>query len=317
MLPAPPRYVPLDKGIYEVAPGLFPLGHDFNQGDYDKYVFQIDGEFSRFRENFEACRDENKTKYFCVQNLPETVKQKAVKFFCEQLSKEWPQYFKYQTTSNGTELQCLITQETLRFNKQFDLFPNEKYQSSLEALRGQIQEDFAITVDDGIQDRLSLLHVCCPTHWAPEQKLGKNFFDVHAIVPGFEKMGKASRSLVHAMIHKGPYVRFVWSFVTDKNLNHHPIAPAGEDPVKWKGRSFNENSSMPFYLRVERQVTFGLPDVNAAMFFIRVSFVDATAIKANEVWRKKLITSLESMSPESRRYKGVEPCFSELIRWLT
>jgi dimethylamine monooxygenase subunit A len=321
MLPKPACYVPLDKGIYEVAPGLFSLGHDFGQGDVDSKVFQIDSEFSRFRTNVEACRKENLSKYYCVHNLPKNIEQRAVRFFCEQLAVEWPQFFKHIKTAHGSRLECAITGESLSFNSDYELASASKYVSGyvsgLDALRSQVQEDFAITVDTGSSDYLGMLHVCCPTHWAPEQKVGKTFFDVHAIVPGIEKMAKASRSLVNAMIHKGPYVRFVWSFVTDKNLNHHPVPPKGEDPAKWKGRSFHQTAAMPFYLRVERQITFGLPEVNAGLFFIRVSFVDGTAIKANEIWRKKLITSLESMSPESRRYKGVEPCFSELIDWLT
>lgn len=118
------------------------------------------------------------------------------------------------------------------------------------------------------------------------------------------------------MITKGPFVRFVWSFVTDTRLNHHIIAPEGIDQDEWKGRSFNIESPEPFYFRMERQVTYGFPEIQASLFTIRLHFIPGSEIKADEKMRTQLLSALYSMTPESRVYKGVAHCFEPLTQYL-
>jgi hypothetical protein len=315
-LPSPAQYIPLEKGVYEVAPGLYPLGYDFGHGAFDSKVIQLDQDYPRYRENKLECRRENLAKYYCRSELAPSVEQRVVEFLLARLTQEWPEFFQITNAANTRVLSCTLTGEKLEFSNDGVLLGKSQYRDAIDALVSQLQEDLAIVSEDGARDWLSLLHVCGPSHWAPSQKVGLNFDATHAPIPGVEKMARASRALVQAMIHKGPYVRFVWSFVTDQQINHHPEAPEGKDPLVWRGRAFQGELSTPFYLRVERQVTFGLPDVNAAMFFIRVSFVDDNQIKAHPEWRRKLVTSLESMSAASRKYKGVDQCFDELVDWL-
>src|SRR5206468_2092864 len=100
------------------------------------------------------------------------------------------------------------------------------------------------------------------------------FFEIHRPVPGIDKVNQAARSYIEAAIGKGPYVRFVWGFATDRRLNHHPEPPPGMSPESWRGRTFDAGSPSPFLLRIERQQLWGLPAVRAAVFLIRVSFVD-------------------------------------------
>ena len=75
------RYFPIDKGIYEVSPGLRPLGTDLGFGNSDKNIFQIDEGFSSARENKLACRAENLDKYFIQKNLSIEKKQHLAFFF--------------------------------------------------------------------------------------------------------------------------------------------------------------------------------------------------------------------------------------------
>jgi dimethylamine monooxygenase subunit A len=196
--------------------------------------------------------------------------------------------------------------------------PPAPYLNAYDALMHQLQEDGAlVSVREG-HDRLSALHVCLPSHWDPRTKLGRDFTEVHVPVPGADRMSRAHKGIVDAMVYKGPFVRFVWSFVTDTRLNHHPEPPRGEDAAAWKGRTFDDSdpARSPFHLRVERQTILGLPEPAASMFFIRLSFVDGATIRENPVWRANLVGALKSMSPESRVYKGVAPCFDRLIAWL-
>lgn len=318
-LPQPSRYFPLEKGIYEVAPGLRPLGSDFGNGEADKRIFQLDAEFHRYRENKIANREERLGKYYCTSEYPDSVAAGINNFLAQRLAQEYPQYFSW----DGECFSAQLTNEKLYFSRA-GVFLRAKttisppYASGLDALASQVQEDIAIVCADTTRDWLAALHLSSPSHWAAEDKIGKDFFAIHAPIPGSEKMNRSARALVEAMIHKGPYVRFVWGFATDRRLNHHPVAPSGQDELAWQGRSFFQpaDGSTPFVLRVERQTLWGFPALNAALFGIRVYFIDGCEIRQNPEERELLSAALRSMTPESLRYKGLSECLPDVLRWL-
>jgi len=328
-LPKPAKYFPLEKGIYEVAPGLRALGFDFGNDKLDKNVFQLDSDFQKYRENKILCRNERLSKYYCVADFSQEKRKVLSQFLLSQFIKEYPEYFYLELHPINTILHCKLTDEVLIFNSEFILIETiyskknvlskfEPYLDAFDALCSQVQEDIAILSRKNKLDWLSALHLCAPSHWAAEDKIGKNFISVHAPVPHIEKLNSISPGIIEAMINKGPYVRFVWSFVTDKRLNHHPIAPAGHDSVKWKGRSFQlDNNEAPFHLRIERQVIYSFPPIESSLFGIRVSFISGNEIRENQKKRELLKSSLLSMSEASKVYKGVHHCFDELIQWLS
>jgi hypothetical protein len=78
---------------------------------------------------------------------------------------------------------------------------------------------------------------------------------------------------------------------------------------------FDPNTDPPFFFRVERQVLWGLPDVGAAVFAIRVYHLAATTLTLQE--RALLGAALAGMSEDSRRYKGLASGRAEqVIAWL-
>jgi hypothetical protein len=94
---------------------------------------------------------------------------------------------------------------------------------------------------------------------------------------------------------------------SDNHFNHHPSRPAG--------RNFRDAET--FWVRWERQITVGLPSVHAAIFIIRVGFCSATEVFADDTRRQTLMAALESMSPATRRYKGLGgPAFGDLMKLL-
>lgn len=323
-LPSSPLYFPIDRAIYEVAPGLKPLGFNFGFGNYDSCAFQICSDFAQYRENKLACRQERLTKYYLTHELsPERICH-ITRFISERLVHESPQIFELQKQSSGHMLICKHTGDQMAFDENWQLLKFSSPQNiepavtdSLDALALQIQEDIAITCRTPEKtDYLGLLHLCSPSHWAAEDKIGKSFFQVHKPIPGIERINKAAENMVEAMINKGPFVRFIWSFVTDKRLNHHTVAPSGWDAAKWKGRSFDASQKEAFYFRVERQVVYGMPEIEASLFTIRIAFVNGTDVKNSPERREQLLGALNSMTPESRQYKGVASCFNELTSWL-
>jgi dimethylamine monooxygenase subunit A len=313
----PPTYFPIDRGLYEVAPGLKNLGHDFGNGEIDSKVFQIDSDFQLYRENKLKCRAERLSKYYVTQELSTEKEVYLTEFIVQKLVQEYPTLFKLEQN----KLHCIHTKDILTFSDNWQLidFKSNETTSShaLDALALQIQEDLALTTRRADKtDYISLLHLCSPSHWAAEDKIGNSFFETHKNIPGIDKINRVAQNMVEAMINKGPFVRFIWSFVTDTRLNHHTVAPEGVDSIKWKGRSFNKTQEVPFSFRVERQVIYGLPQIESSLFTIRISFINGAQIKNNSNWRNQLIAALNSMTPESRVYKGVADCFEDLVSWL-
>jgi dimethylamine monooxygenase subunit A len=317
-----PIYFPIEKPIYEVGPGLKLFGVDLGQGEHDKKLFQIAEGFPEQRKNKIDARKENLKKYITSFQLETPVNQHICEFMVNKLAADYPTAFIWSHLKKS--LICHHTQEQIFFDENWNLIQfitphnfQPAVSDALDALLLQVPEDIAILKrkPDG-DDYLAYLNLCSPSHWAASDKIGKNFYKVHEPVASAEKLLKAAPHFVDAMIKRGPFVRFVWSFVTDTRLNHHPEAPPQWDAKLWKGRSFDSAKANPFYFRVERQTVWGFPSLEASLFAIRISFLTGESIKNNPTQRDLLIGALLSMTPESRVYKGVADCFDELIDYL-
>lgn len=300
-----PVYFPISNGLYEVALSLRPLGFDFGNPEYDQKIFHYYSNSADYFQNKSNCLNERKEKYVTKFNLSSERREALIQFLVERLLTEHPTLF--SRNENQFHFSML--------NKTLDLKQSDR-QSLLDELCMLVQEDVALVCREGNNDFISYLHLCSPSHWAAEDKIGKNFFEVHVPIPGIEKINAKADRIIEMMINKGPFIRFIWSFVTDTRLNHHPIAPNGIDPVDWKGRSFNKDAEVPFQLRIERQVVYGIPELDASVFTIGVNFIPGDVVKNNPHYRDQLKSALLSMSPESRVYKGVAHCFDDLMAYL-
>jgi hypothetical protein len=308
-LDAPATYFPITRGLYEVSPGLKLLGADFGNGVMDRRVFQIDANFPRFRQSKLACRQDRLEKYFQQSDLSPEAERALVEWLIDRLTTEYPDIF----SVDGCQLLCRHTNESIALN---DSNTASGYRSAFDALANQVAEDICLMRRDGSRNWLAAAHVCSPGHWSAEEKIGKPFTAIHDPVPGIGAINQKAHHFVEMMIHRGPFVRFAWGFGTDDRLNHHPKPPDGVDADDWRGRAFDPNDPK-FFLRVERQVTWGLPAVNAAAFVIRVSHLPGEQIRSNPLERNQLISALKSMTPESRLYKGIDGSMDAILDWLS
>lgn len=302
---------PLEIDLYEVAPSLKLL-------EKTSCHFNIDQEWHKARQNKIEGMKEKPSKYVLRHNFdPDHELLIALKIL-DLLKAENPDYFQ---SGQSQELFCNLSKEHFKWNElgkiTFSSTPSYIGASLLDALMGQVSEDLAVVRKHQEQDYLSYLNVFSPSHWAPEHKIGQSFFAVHDVIPNSKKLTQVSNRVVEAMIHRGPFERSVWSFVTDERLNHHPEPPAGMDPTLWKGRSFDLQKKEPFILRVERQTTLGMPEIDSALFTIRIGFIPGSKVKANATWRHRLIGQIRSMDERSKEYKGVLHCHQELIEYLS
>ncbi len=285
----PAQYSPWLAGEYDVSPRLKGLGFDFGNADLDSKVFQIDSQFDHFRAEKLACRAEDTAKYQLAHRLSPRVETAATTKIVEILQSEWPQWFHF----HEGQLACHLTGEVIS--------------PTLEQLALQVQEDFAIVSTDQVQDWISYLNVCLPSHWSPAERIGGSFFATHSVVPGMERVTAISRQMVDAMVHKGPFVRFVWGLQSDNRLNHHPEPPAEFEASKSLEEWIGQDYTKPIWVRAERQVIYGLPQVGAALFLIRVSMIPEAELIQDSVSTKRLVQAVASMSSQSRTYKGINP----------
>lgn len=322
-LPAPARYYPFEKGLYEVAPALKRFGMDFGNAELDQKMFQFDSRFEEYRQSKLACRADRLSKYYIEHDHSADVAAGIAKFVIERLTKESPEFFYTERSSSGdSALFCRLTGEILLFDSDLTLLPEStthvRYESAFDALAMQVQEDLnVIRVGEDGSDWLSAIHVCAPSTWKPEEKVGKSFIGIHSPVPTSETMLKAAKGIVQAMIHKGPYVRFNWGLTGNPQPNHYPDAPPGISQADWRGKPVGTiGEGTEVYMWIERQIVWGVPSINASLFTIRPLFVALRDIRADEALRQRFVASLGSMVPAIREYKGLDEAMEPVLAWM-
>ena len=129
---------------------------------------------------------------------------------------------------------------------------------TLDGLAMQIQEDLAIVRARG-RDWVAAVHACFPSGWRPEEKVGQPFAALHRVVPGMKLDNSAQ--IVEAMIRSGPFERYAWGVQFEPRMDGHPSHPkAPFDPTAPR-----------IFVKVERQVTIGFPEHDAALFLMRAA----------------------------------------------
>ncbi|MBB6049153.1 heme-dependent oxidative N-demethylase subunit alpha family protein [Armatimonas rosea] len=255
-----PRYFPPEKGRYVTTPDLKPLGTDYGNGRLDQVAFQFDEHTPQFLAN--------KAGRVALTDSFAELEAPVVAALGERLATEWPE-------------------RTFTF-------------SDFNTLCQQVCEDIAIVRRTPTRgDWNAALHICAPSHWAPEEKLGLGYAATHAPVPGTERTRSAAGSLVELMVTRGPFVRFTWGLAFDNRLDCHPRH--GKSPFDGEH----------LWLRVERQVLLPLPELDAVAFLIRLHLYDAKSVPV-----APLLAALESMSPEARAYKGLTESWESVLSWL-
>lgn len=330
-----PRYFPLETGRYEIKPGMVPLSHDFGNGQVDGQVFQFDRGFSHYYQMKRLARAERLSKYYQTHHYTDAAAGAIAHFIVQRLTQEHPHRFQADRLKDGsTVLHCQQTGEMLyldetgrlqgvhqkkghqRGQSEIQIQPVPPYVSALDALAAQVQEDLTVVCRDGNHHWVSAIHLCFPNHWSAEGKIGRNFSTVHAPVAGMEKISQRGAAILDTMITRRPTVRFAWGISTDTRLNHHPEAPAQVLVNEWHGRSFDRQNPR-LYLRIERQVIWGFPEQEAALFTIRGYFRDCSLLKQDPTLCDKLMAAIESMTPESLNYKGLADSKDQILAWLS
>ena len=171
-------------------------------------------------------------------------------------------------------------------------------------------EDFAIV--DGNTGTLPWLAVCLPSHWAPADKIGRHFREVHAPVADNALLLRAGDHLMRMVCGPEPWERFVWNVTRHPRLNAHPEAI---DPTPWAIDAFDDAASPRAWWRTERQTFIAVPEQTQAVFTIHVELEPlASAIDAAQAAR--LHEAIATMSESVLAYRSLTAVREPLLNWL-
>jgi len=151
-----------------------------------------------------------------------------------------------------------------------------------------------------------LLAVAFPSGWPPRRRAGADLPALHAPVADGARLRAASGALTEALLVKGPFSQHVWGLDPDGRLDRDPSAPDAAPhgcppPQRW-------------WLRVERQTSLPLPELDRALFLIRPHLVPLTSLGAGQ--RRVLHDAVASMGDEALAYKGLTQVRDALLGWL-
>ena len=149
----------------------------------------------------------------------------------------------------------------------------------------QLQEDIAIhRIKDG-RDWLAATHICFPSGWRPEEKIGRPLNEIHAPIPGMNLNN--GYKLAEASVNNGPFRRFVWTPIYERKINYHPDLP--KKPFDRKNPTI--------YVKVEKQITWPVPELDTFFFILRQYIVEPDL--------PSLLKACNEMDENQKEYKGV------------
>ncbi|HEY6086344.1 MAG TPA: heme-dependent oxidative N-demethylase subunit alpha family protein [Burkholderiaceae bacterium] len=172
-------------------------------------------------------------------------------------------------------------------------------------------EDFALV--DGATGTLPWLAVALPSHWAPEDKVGRHFREVHAPVADNELLLRAGDHLMRMVCGPERWERFVWNVTRHPRLNAHP---ASVDHAPWPADAFADARAPSAWWRTERQTFIALPGRTQAVFTIQVQ-IEALGSAIDSAERAaRLHDAVATMSDAVLAYRSLSTVRDPLLRWL-
>jgi len=173
-------------------------------------------------------------------------------------------------------------------------------------------EDFAVV--DGRDGTVPWLAVTLPSHWAPEDKVGRHFAAVHAPVADNALLLKASDSLVRLISGADAdarWERFVWTVTDHPRLHAHPARVAHP---RWR-----DTPVELAWWRTERQTFIPLPETAKgaqAIFTIEIDVTPLAVAAAEPTRAAALHAAIASMSDAVLAYRGLAAVREPLLDWL-
>ncbi len=149
----------------------------------------------------------------------------------------------------------------------------------------RLEEDVAVMH----QGKLAGICFCFPSGFKPSERVGMLLGDIHKPVADGEMLVKASPGIARVMCEQPSFRRWVWTITNNPNLSNHPDAKIDSIP----------QTIDDLYFRVETQTTAKVTD-ETSLFFVKVDVVPL-----REVWNRKILDSVNSMTDSVLTYKNL------------
>ena len=171
-------------------------------------------------------------------------------------------------------------------------------------------EDFAIV--DGESASIPWLHVALPSRWAPREKIGRHFTQIHQPVADGALLLKAADHLMRLVCGDDAWERFVWNVTDEPRLNQHPDCT---DPRPWADLDTRGVAASAWF-RSELQTFIPLPALRQAVFTIGVDVVPIEAAVPAPARAQRLHDAIASMSDAVLVYRRLDRAREPLLAWL-
>lgn len=171
-------------------------------------------------------------------------------------------------------------------------------------------EDLAI-VDAG-DASVPWMAVTLPSHWAPEDKVGRHFAQIHAPVADGDRVRQAGEALMRLVATGERWERFVWNVTDQPRLHAHPRRV---DTRRWQHEPGVDGLPRAWF-RSERQTFIPLPDRAQSVFTIAVDVQPLARVLDSPGRAQRLADAIASMSPEVLAYRGLGSVRDALLRRL-
>jgi hypothetical protein len=174
------------------------------------------------------------------------------------------------------------------------------------------EEDFAIV--DGRSGHIPWLAVALPSHWAPEDKVGRHFAEVHAPVADNRLLIAASDRLISLVTGPERWERFVWTITGHPHLHAHPQRA---DVARWPETREVDALADRAWWRTEHQTFIALPALRQAVFTIHVQLQPLAQALAEPLRARRVHDALASMTDAVLAYRGLSAVRAPLLTWLS
>jgi len=173
------------------------------------------------------------------------------------------------------------------------------------------EEDFAMV--QSTTTRIPWLAVALPSQWAPEEKIGLPFAELHGPVADNDRLVAASAHLTQLVAAPQRWERFVWTITPDARLRLHP---AREAPPEWPEPLAPGDANPKITFRTERQTFIPVPEHGQAVFTIHVQCAPLAEALARREDAQAVHDALATMSPAVLAYRGFTAVREPLLAWL-
>jgi hypothetical protein len=172
-------------------------------------------------------------------------------------------------------------------------------------------EDLAVV--DGQRAAIPWIAACLPSHWAPADKVGRPFAEVHGPVADNALIVRASEHLTRMVCGPERWERFVWTVTRQPRLNAHP---ATLDAAPWAADAFADVIAPRAWFRSERQTFIPVPAQRQAVFTIAVDSVPLAQAVDTPARAQRLHDAIASMSDAVLTYRNLHAVRAPLLAWL-